>query len=95
MNNEQQELIEWIVGFCDHYGLAEYRNYSGRGMYGKQCVAIVAKNGYASVGLLTYHIWEQASEEARAEWEEILHDTHSDNMGTNVVIYWPKLQVQP
>lgn len=93
-NEERREIIQLIEDFCKN-GDARFRNnYSGRGMYGAECVAVTTKDaGYAAIGLLTAYIAEYGNDDTLEEWKSVLKYTRSDDMGTGTVIYWPGLKL--
>jgi hypothetical protein len=55
------------------------RSYSGRGMYGKECVGFEDRNG---VGL-----WEFAR---HLDPDLELREPHSDQLGKGMIYYWPE-----
>lgn len=62
--------------------------YSGRGMYGKQCLAVVVDDHPFGVALaLAYQAVPHELEELLA----ILFRPQEDQMGQNVVLYWPHI----
>lgn len=69
---------------------AEYReggvrtDYSGRGMYGKQCFGIVVR--YQSD-------LEEILEAAGSDVAEDMSDPIWDNMGLSYIAYWPEITV--
>lgn len=79
-----------IVGACWDADLDEDRairtGYSGRGMYGKECLAVVYDQ---PVDLIRFVV-------AMAErgWGDALTDSVAqDSMGLGAVIYWPNVTV--
>lgn len=61
--------------------------YSGRGMYGKQCIAVSLEYGGE---------WEVA----RALFKRLpnfdeLPSPHTDSMGRGTVLYWPSMEWNP
>lgn len=61
--------------------------YSGKGMYGRRCLAITGKIGDAMAfvgGLL----------QEEPSWDvEQLKEVYMDSLGMDVVVYWPGIQV--
>lgn len=73
---EPQTLIDAIedAGF-------EARSYSGRGMYGKECVGVDLD--------ATSDLWGLAQEMARSGI--ICDQPRTDSMGLGIIAYWPRL----
>lgn len=57
--------------------VASVRKYSGRGMYGDQCVGVVVES-------LARGLWDLG-----AEFGDELPAPSIDNMGTDYILYWP------
>lgn len=65
----------------------EFRRYSGRGMYGKQCPAIISDDGVlGTMGCIV----EGCDTVEDAAW--LLSHARTDNMGR--VIYWPSIRIE-
>jgi hypothetical protein len=64
----------------------EPRSYSGRGMYGKQCVAVVTDDNAFKVGVL---VMAELPEEFDTY---LLESVEDDSMGLSTVIYWPDVK---
>jgi hypothetical protein len=77
-----------IESFCDDYGY-EYRdNYSGRGMFGKECAGIVTDENVLQVVLaLSDYMHECGIDCVKDELGRVCYD----NMGLDVVIYFPSI----
>lgn len=58
----------------------ETRSYSGRGMYGKECLAIVVPDALTAVQNIAH---------AAGEDGLTLSAPKSDSMGLETVVYWP------
>ena len=68
----------------------ETRDYSGRGMYGAECLAVVTED---SAFVFCANVMDEDNEEKRAEISNILHTTREDSMGkSSVIFYWPRLK---
>jgi len=61
-------------------------SYSGRGMYGAYCVAVVCENPFHVIGTLI-----ETFEDMRTYNDELVINARIDNMGLQQVIYWPQL----
>lgn len=61
-----------------------YANYSGRGMYGKNCAGIVLDDSdLIKLGAVIY----ENIEEERLRYE-LLSNYNLDNLGTRTIVYW-------
>jgi hypothetical protein len=74
-----------------------HHNYSGRGMYGNQCIAISATRSalldvIAFVICQLYTKFDDAQEEDFTKAVHELLDFKQDSMGFDVVIYWPHIE---
>jgi hypothetical protein len=70
------------------------RSYSGRGMYGKSCLAIVGDCiNPVEIGYLIYEWCESNAEVLHGEVPSLNHisNMHSDSMGLGTVYYWPRI----
>ena len=69
------------------------RSYSGRGMYGKECIAISTDDSPAMVGFM---LGNQFAQQQHAESDDVrldaIQDTHSDSLGKGVILYWPSFE---
>jgi len=81
-----KELIEWI-------GLRP-RNYSGRGMYGKECIACSpdsSESGF-SAQMIESAIDKFGSDSVEVSIAiEMMKRTSTDSMGLGWVCYWPSV----
>lgn len=78
---EFREVIE-EVGY-------ETRSYSGRGMYGKECLAFECDSGDELKAVA--EIVASCAEEDQAEAVKNFKTAKTDGMGLGVVIYFPRL----
>jgi hypothetical protein len=86
-------LGEVIIEAADAAGL-QVRSYSGRGMFGRQCVAVEAGSAPEACFKLAAAIADAAADaNEAAQLIEDLADACSDSMGVGVVIYWPFVEV--
>lgn len=79
-----KDAIEYI-GF-------EARSYSGRGMYGRTCIAMVIDdNAMQALTRLISTLYEENGED-NVEWLlEDMENVQTDNMGLGTVVYWPDI----
>ena len=65
----------------------EIRSYSGRGMYGKNCLAIVCYSN--DIYPIMFALGQGDTD--HNIYYEIIQGTRSDNMGLSNVYYWPRV----
>ena len=71
----------------------ETRSYSGRGMFGKECLGITVDNPLHDVQEIAYQLGLNNGD-MDAEPEEIIKLPKSvswDQMGTRYIVYWPQV----
>ena len=87
MKSALQTILEGMEGVIGPY---KVREYSGRGMYGHKCVAIVTSMNSLHSFEVGVHLGKAAQDSGRFDEVEdsILH-TREDSMGLGTVIYWP------
>ena len=78
-----QELIETVYG-------VECRSYSGRGMFGRECLAVVNENNEINPFSFGYEIRE-LSDDYDIEIAKILDNTKTDSFGLSMIYYWPSV----
>jgi hypothetical protein len=77
--------------------VAEPRSYSGRGMFGKSCVGVVADDPFSLLSEITQEILRDdmlsldVTMPLMTEWLEIMANTTTDSMGFSTIIYWPSI----
>ena len=65
----------------------EFRSYSGRGMYGTQCIGVVTDKGIFQTLADFIELCEDTADAAEmVEW------TISDSMGRDIILYWPNYE---
>jgi hypothetical protein len=74
------ETLEILQDICDMVGYCKiYRGYSGRGMYGEECIGIATErycSDYELLGRL---------------WSEEFPEPSRDSLGTGKIYYWPNI----
>lgn len=68
-------------------------NYSGRGMYGRECVGIVGSEDDCKA-LMAEVIKEAHARGDEVEFDDVvdmMFDYSQDSMGLDVIIYWPHI----
>lgn len=81
MDELKQELIDAI----ESADFEVTEDYSGRGMFGKRCIGFVAPNPLALAQVVAY-IYDEDQR------HQIADKATYDNMGTDVIIYFPTLE---
>lgn len=79
MMAEAQDLIDALedIGY-------DPEGYSGRGMYGKQCVSVRADDLHV--------LFEMGLEFGQRDPNEQWPTPRSDSLGTGIIIYWPRVE---
>lgn len=81
------------VDYREDDDLGVFRTYSGRGMYGKQCVGIVVSGGGATFELaFGLSAWVQQAD-VDFELGEAFKRPLTDSMGYDIIVYWPSIEV--
>lgn len=81
------------VALCeaDLFEDEDVRNdYSGRGMYGKECFGITCGQEQLIKFVVAYAIAAAERGETDLDW---LSDVRSDSMGMSTIWYWPNVQL--
>lgn len=78
---------ELLINLIQHVGYDPRRAYSGRGMFGKECVGLTTENSFANT---IADLVEGCSNLEEAA--ELVRGARSDNLGLSTVIYWPDVQ---
>jgi hypothetical protein len=81
LTTEQAEVIRDIA----HNEGLRFDSYSGRGMYGTECLSIVASRDMDFLAKFIFALTQE--DEGLAE--KFTYGIHSDSMGYDTVIYWP------
>ena len=72
----------------------EVRDYSGRGMFGKRCLAVTCDNPSGWIAEVFLYLAENKTPyEEIIQVAEILKDSRTDTMGHASIIYWPAIPV--
>lgn len=70
----------------------EPRSYGGRGMYGRQCVAVVPDSNSSEGHVAALTMLYAESDEERQDLVTIWSGVRSDSMGRGIVIYFPNIE---
>ena len=72
----------------NHIGL-EVRSYSGRGMYGRTCLAFESDTPLQDLMKVGYELGQYNFE--YPDGPVMPQDTRTDSMGLDTVVYWPSV----
>lgn len=78
-------LIEAFCSETDGYDF--YKNYSGRFMFGKQCVGIVCDDTSTVLVDLAQYLFEHGVSDVRNALGNVCYD----NLGLQVIVYFPSV----
>ena len=81
--------LDSLQDACDDEGVDLRTEYSGRGMYGKTCIGIVA-DGLGALMRTVHTLSEDSRGEALAEAMRDA-DPATDSMGMSTIYYWRSL----
>jgi hypothetical protein len=82
------EILRAVIdnsGDCD----VKVRSYSGRGMYGEQCVGVDTDGGDFGYGIVAAAMIEAADDDEREALALAFSKTRTDGMGRGIIVYWP------
>lgn len=80
-------MREYIEAFCNEYNYSFFSKYSGRFMYGRQCIGFVCSNMCQSVIELCSYLSQCGVE----DYEKELIPVCYDNMGKEMIVYFPTI----
>ncbi len=88
MNNDAALLV---IQVCADIGL-EVRSYSGRGMYGAECIGVTGSNTHQILAQIIIGLAEMGDEGLDAA-EHFTREgaVKSDSMGLDGIVYFPRL----
>lgn len=83
-------LADLIKNFCESNDekYSYYENYSGRGMFGRKCPAIVVKQGSSYMNMImefTQFLDSKNFDDSNLECEGIA----TDDLGLDTIVYFP------
>lgn len=90
----KQELIAHTIREVCEGSEMQYRSYSGRGMRGDSCAAVVVEGGISDLVTLVGWVIAAVPNIPAAEVADILSHVESDNMGYATVFYWRQMKVE-
>jgi hypothetical protein len=89
-----KEEFDRVVEAVEEAGY-EVRSYSGRGMYGKECLGVECDDPVKFMLELAIGLAETCEDAGEvADFLEMLRDPQTDSMGLGSIIYWPRITWQ-
>lgn len=86
------ELLDVISIVTDEENIVT--DYSGRGMYGEQCLGIVTSNSMELIASILEEInFQKDSKSLIDEFSQMIRNCKIDNMGYNYILYFPYFTV--
>lgn len=79
---------DWLRELIESAGY-DVREYSGRGMYGRQCIGLVTDDPWLSVLADLVAHCEDVDDAA-----SIIRKCRRDDMGRGTVLYWPSAEIE-
>lgn len=70
--------------------VGKVRDYSGRGMYGKRCLAIEVSRGAAFA--LAADLMEEVHEDNIQALADLFRNARTDSLGLDEVVYFPEVE---
>lgn len=89
---KMEDIRELLKEYCENEGLNYRENYSGRGMYGKSCVAIDCDNPLETLAGIFAYLVDSDDDIRGYDVLMALGAPKTDNMGAGSVLYFPKLK---
>lgn len=88
-----ENIKELIKEYCEDEGLDYREDYSGREMYGRNCVAITCDNPlYTLSGLFAFLVDCEGEGGIGGVIYYALGEPKEDSMGMSSILYFPKLR---
>lgn len=86
-----KHIIQELLEADDQNEDIEIRSYSGRGMFGRHCLAAVARSDTDVLRSLFRGLSKNPTSEACVRISEDLEDMKVDSLGHDFVVYWPNI----
>lgn len=92
LTDEQAHILREAVYYAVDF--AEVIRYSGRSMYGKECVAITSEDSARMLIKVMQYLMGDADSAAQRVADLLAdHSVRTDSMGRGSVVYWPSLSL--
>jgi hypothetical protein len=82
MKSDFQEFLEDNATDCSY----TVRAYSGRSMYGKECIGIDCEDAITTIAQLAF----QAGQDDFTKFQDMIDSMRVDSMGRGSIVYWPR-----
>lgn len=89
-----ENIKELVKEYCEDEGLDYREDYSGRGMFGRRCVAITCDNPLNVLCELFAYIVDSDEDLDGCDVQCALGEPKQDSMGMRSVLYFPKLKTE-
>ena len=89
-----ENIKELIREYCDGEGLDYREDYSGRGMYGRNCIGITCDNPLNTLCKLFAYIVDSDDDLDGYDVQCTLGEPEQDSMGMNNILYFPGLKTE-
>lgn len=89
-----ENIKELIREYCDSEGLDCREDYSGRGMYGRSCIAITCDNPLNTLCELFAYIVDSDDDLDGYDVQCALGESKQDSMGMSSILYFPRLKTE-
>lgn len=86
-------IKKYISLFCEAHGYTCYEDYSGRNMYGRQCIGIVCQSPLQAQSELQSYL-ESSNGVLDDNMMLALRDGKEDDMGKQKILYFPLINVK-
>lgn len=97
MSDVRKSLARIIEKYCDQELIQFYPDYSGRNMYGRECVGYVTERGVVReiLSLIQYISSNSEDEEyCLSDYIEELKGCKVDDMGMDTILYFPNIKLK-
>lgn len=89
-----ENIKEVIKDYCDDEGLNYREDYSGRGMYGRSCVAVDCDNPLETLSGIFAYLVDSDDNIEGCDVQFSLGEPRQDSMGMGNILYFPKLRTE-
>lgn len=90
-NTLSLDASEAIKNFCEEHGYDLRLNYSGRGMYGRECFGLVVPDsGIEACMLLAVYLSQEVGD---ISVENLASNVRTDSMGRDLIVYFPNYKL--
>jgi hypothetical protein len=86
------EQVDLLEDFCSDQGIEDlYKDYSGRCMYGKQCIGFVSDQNPFDLGIALAQFLRNEDNELLDAFENA--GAKMDSMGLSTIVYFPSISI--